>query len=289
MKTPTFCLLVAFGLLGAQAHAGTVTLTSADVTSAGDIEVAIQSATAGGTEPGIVTLDGSAGPFEYTNGDRAINISVSDLTLRSTNFARIVNCGDGLFFDAVPVSNILIEGIVFDCLGNGIAWNGAGPRERVTVQDNVIQGGLSGIVIGDALDWEITRNIISGTFGIAIDLIGGADASVVNNLLVGFSGVRVDFDPVVITPPTGHRIVENRIEALVTGVRLDDAAAENRVVANRICLHTAPGPAIFLGPDTSNNRVHGNQAALVSGGNLVVVEDLGTDNQVSGNTQRRRC
>ena len=46
---------------------------------------------------------------------------------------------------------------------------------------------------------------------------------------------------------------------------------------------------MFLGPDTSNNRVHGNQAALVSGGNLVVVEDLGTDNQVSGNTQRRRC
>jgi hypothetical protein len=286
-----FCLLLPFGLLSVQAHAGTV-LTSADVVSALDIEAAIQSATAGGTEPGIVILDGSAGAFEYTNGDRSINIGVSDLTLRGTNFARIVNCDDGLFFDAVPVSSILIERIVFDCLGNGISWTGLGPRERVTVRDNVIQGDMRGITIGDSLDWRITRNTIIGGSGVAqsaIELNGGADATVINNLLVGFLGVAVVFDPVVVTPPTNHRIVGNRIDALQTGIRLDDAAAENRVVANRICVRTAPGPAIFLGPDTSNNRVHGNQAALVSGGNLVVVEDLGTDNQVSGNTQRRRC
>jgi hypothetical protein len=120
-------------------------------------------------------------------------------------------------------------------------------------------------------------------------LSGGADATVINNLLVGFLGVAVEFDPVVVTPPMNHRIVGNRIDALQTGIRLDDAAIENRVVANRICVHTAPGPAIFLGPDTSNNRVHGNQAALVSDGDLVVVEDLGTANEVSGNTRRRRC
>jgi hypothetical protein len=123
-----FCLLLPFGLLSVQAHAGTVTLTSADVVSALDIEAAIQSATAGGTEPGIVILDGSMGAFEYTNGDRSINIrGVSDFTLRGINAASIVNCADGLFFDAVPVNNILIERIVFDCLGNGISWTGLGP------------------------------------------------------------------------------------------------------------------------------------------------------------------
>jgi hypothetical protein len=292
MTTQPFCFVIALGLLSAQAHAGSVTLTSADVTSALDIDAAIQSATANGTEPGIVTLDGSAGAFEYTNGDRSINIGVSDLTLRGTNLARIVNCDDGLFFDAVPVSNILIEGIVFDCLGNGISWTGLGPRERVTVQDNVIQGDMRGITIGDSRGWRIRRNIIVGGSGAAqsaIALTGGARATVFNNLLVGFLGVVVAFDPVVVTPPTGHRIVENRIEALQTGIRLDDAAAENRVVDNRICLHTSPGPGIFLGPDTSNNRVRNNRVALVSGGNLVVVEDLGTANDKSGNTRRRRC
>jgi hypothetical protein len=299
MKTPTFCLLLAFGLLSAQAHAGTVTLTSADVTSALDIEAAIQSATAGGTEPGTVILDGSAGAFEYTNGDMSINIgNVSNLTLRGINSARIVNCDDGVFFDANPVSNILIEGLVLQCVGDGIdARFGLGPREGVTVRRNVILSdgsepgqGTTGIVVADGRNWRIARNIIIGGSGAAqsaVELIGGADATVINNLLVGFLGVAVVFDPV--GPPTGHRIVENRIEALQTGVRLDDAATENRVLDNRICLYRSAGPAIFLGPDTSNNLVRRNEAALVSGGNLVVVEDLGTANNKSGNTRRRRC
>jgi hypothetical protein len=299
MKNELFCLSIALGLLSAQAQAGTVTLTSADVASALDINEAIQNATAGGTEPGIVILDGSAGAFEYTNGDRSINIGVSDLTIRGINLARIVNCDDGLFFDAVPVSNILIEGLVFQCRGDGIdAGFGSGPRDGVTVRRNVFSSsgvpgqGSTGIVIADGFDWRIANNIIIGGSGAAqsaVVLIGGAETTVINNLLVGFLGVALVFDPVAVTPPTEHRIVENRIEALQTGIRLDDAAIENRVVANRICVQTAPGPAIFLGADTSNNRVHGNQAALVSGDNLVVVEDLGMGNKISGNTQRRRC
>jgi hypothetical protein len=291
MSTRLVYYLIALGLLSTEALAGTVELTGDDVTSAADIEAAIERATAGGTEPGIVILDGSVAPFEYTNGDRSININVSDLTLRGINSARIRNCGDGLFFDPVPVSDILIEGIVFNCSSNGIAWNGLGPRERVTVQDNVIQGDASGIVIGDSLDWNITRNIIISSLAIGVDLVGGADAKVINNLLIGLVGVRLEFDPVVVglTSPTKHRIVKNRIEALEIGIRLDDAAFENLAAENRICLHPPAGPAIFLGPDTSDNRVRRNEAALVSDDGLVVVEDLGTDNKVSRNKQRRRC
>ena len=298
MKTATVSLLLTFGLLSAQAHAGSVTLTKADVASALDIEGAIQSATAGGTEPGIVTLDGTAGAFEYTNGDRSINIrNISNLTLRGTNFARIVNCDDGVFFDANPVSNIVIEGLVFQCVGDGIdAANGRGPRERVTVRNNVIrsggepgQGG-TGIIFADGRNWRIARNIIFGApvAGLsAVELLGGANATVINNLLVGSNGVRLAFDAVAGAPPTNHQILQNQIEALQTGIRLDDGATDNRVLDNRICLYRSAGPAIFLGPDTSDNRVRGNQAALVGGSNLVVVQDLGAANDKSNNTRRK--
>lgn len=291
MTSRTICLSIALELLSAEALAATVELTRDDVTSATDIEAAIQVATAGGTEPGTVILNGGAGPFEYTHDDRSINIAVSDLTLRGINSAKIANCADGLFFDEIPVSDILINGIIFDCLGNGIAWVGPGPRERVTVRNNLIQGGANGIVIADSLDWKIASNIITSSSAAAVELIGGAATKLSDNRLIGLAGVRLAFDPAVpgLSPPAEHRIVENRIEAFQNGIRLDDAAVDNLVADNSICLHTAPGPAIFLGPDTSDNKVRENTAALVSGGGLVIVEDLGTNNSVSGNKERKRC
>jgi Right handed beta helix region len=221
------------------------------------------------------------------------------LTLRGINFARIVNCDDGVFFDDNPVSNILIEGLVLQCGGDGIdARFGRGPRERVTVQDNVIRSsdepgqGSTGIVVADGRNWRIARNIIFSApvaDASAVELLGGADATVINNLLVGSIGVRLSFDAVAGAPPTNHQILLNRIEALQTGIRLDDGATGNRVLDNRICLYRSAGPAIFLGPDTSDNRVRRNQAALVRGGNFVVVEDLGTANDKANNTRRGRC
>ena len=89
----------------------TITLTAGQVSSAVDIEAAIIGATARGTRPGTVILDGQNGPFVLTGDDRSMNIFVSNLTLRGVNQAVIKNCDDGLFFDSFPLKHILVEGV----------------------------------------------------------------------------------------------------------------------------------------------------------------------------------
>ena len=91
----------------ARPGANTVTLTASQVDGANDIEAAILEATAGGTRPATVILDGSKGPFVFTDEDRSLNLFVSDLILRGKNNAVLQNCEDGLFFDDLPLRSIL--------------------------------------------------------------------------------------------------------------------------------------------------------------------------------------
>ena len=78
------------------------------VHSAPDIEAAIIQATADGTRPGLVILDGRVGPFEYDPDelDVDVNIWVSDLTLRGVHRA-ILNGGaitlDGIFLENITI------------------------------------------------------------------------------------------------------------------------------------------------------------------------------------------
>jgi nitrous oxidase accessory protein NosD len=223
----------------------------------------------------------------YSDGDRSINIRVSNLTLRGINGAILSNCADGLFFDAVPIENLLVEGITFNCAnGNGLAWTGLGPRVGVTVRNNTIQAGVRGIVVGDAVDWMIANNAISGGSDpglAAVDLVAATGSMIVNNVLAGFFGVRLPTDPAVFGDQASiaNKVVNNHIEAFETGIRLVQGASENKLIGNRITVAQSPG--IFLDSTTRKNKVHGNRVLLVSGGDAVAVEDLGTDNKVSGN------
>ena len=62
---------------------------------------------------------------------------------------------------------------------------------------------------------------------------------------------------------------------------MDGEASENRVEVNSISISASPG--IFLGPNTSNNKVHRNEVFFMGMGGFETVQDLGTDNRVSGN------
>jgi hypothetical protein len=76
-KFAIFLIIAALFTLGNAPQGKTaaeVVLNASQVTSARDIEMAIDTATANGTRPGIVTLDGSQGKFIYTGDDRSINL-----------------------------------------------------------------------------------------------------------------------------------------------------------------------------------------------------------------------
>jgi hypothetical protein len=119
-----------------------VILNASQVTSARDIEMAIDLATNYGTRPGIVTLDGNKGKFEYTGDDRSINIYYSNITLRSFNWATIGNCDDGVFFDDTIANNIVIEGIELVCLGGHSVYAPyLGQHHYVTLRNNYFESG----------------------------------------------------------------------------------------------------------------------------------------------------
>lgn len=265
----------------AAAQAGTVTLTSNGVTSALDIEAAINTATNFGTTPGEVILDGIDGDFVYAHPDTSINMFVSNLTLRGINGATIANCDDGLFFDNIPVTNILVENIRFQCFGNGIDDNENNTHSNVTIRNNVFQtNGLIGIEIYNSNNWKILNNTVSAPGEVAIVLANGVSSEIVGNRIIARYGIS--FFTFNNFSSANHNIVANNIEADETGVILS-GVSNSHVRRNRIFISGLSGICISLGPDTRQNRVKQNRGSIVPGGSLTTVQDLGTDNKVSGN------
>ncbi len=97
-----------------------VTITGDQINNASEIEAAIINATAQGSRPGTVILDGRNGPFLFTEEDRSINIFVADLTLRGVNHAVIENCDDGLFFDNFSYQHAWWKVLPFTAPGMGL-------------------------------------------------------------------------------------------------------------------------------------------------------------------------
>lgn len=152
-------VMMVFTLGAAPMKAGTneVVLNASQVSSALDIESAIDAATHDGTQPGIVTLDSSQGDFVYSDWRRSIEVSVSNITIRSRNGAVFPNCDNGILFPS-SADGVAIEGLTFHCRGVGIG--GGNEHSHVTIRDNTFVVGNYGIYADHAADWQIVGNYI---------------------------------------------------------------------------------------------------------------------------------
>lgn len=249
-------------------YAEKAVLTADTVTSATDIEDAIAAATKSGSEPGIVILDGSHGNFNFTGDDKSINLIFSKVALFGVNSAKITNCDDGLVFDsASPLSDISIQNITFECLGNGITdLNLPNLRKNVFVHRNTFKVPKNGIYIHNADNWNIMGNdiqvgtrLIPGdtTTVISIYFGNGTNSNIISNTLSGYDGIHLDME-----------------------------SSKNNIVNNKICIYNSPG--VLLDNTTSYNNIIVNKIASTN--NIVAVDDLGMMNKVVGNyVVKRQC
>jgi hypothetical protein len=239
----------------------TVTLTAGQVRSAVEIEGAIQTATARGTRPGVVILDGRDGPFVYTQPDESINIFVSDLALVGINQARIQGCGDGLFFDNFPLRNILVEGIEFVCDGHGV-WTGSA-FEAVTIRNNVFRTGLAGFMMGGASsDWLISGNKIESESN-GMEITAGKNFIITKNDVTGYTGIllRQCYD---------FTVSDNTIWGRELGVQLIQKAARNLIEKNVIQEVRTAG--VLLETGVSDNLILENSVMCAPGTSCKTVE-----------------
>ncbi len=232
-----------------------VVLTADEVTSATDIEAALDKATDSGAHPGLVVLDSSKGDFVYTGDDRSINIHYSNITLRGKHRPKITNCGDGVFFDETDFSNVVIAGITFVCEGLGVAANNAGKHNRVIVKNNSFTTGSFAIEVLGANGWMIANNRISSGSD-AIRIYKTQRANIIHNQLAGLTGVDLSDSSKV-------RVVNNRITARTQGVLLGENALNNSVISNRVLKVESAG--ITFGAVISGNRVLANLVSCAPG------------------------
>lgn len=252
-----------------------ITLTAGQVDSADDIEAAIISATAKGTRPGTVILDGRNGTFVFSGVDRSLNIFVSNLVLRGVNQAVIENCNDGLFFDDFPLKHILIEGIAFLCTGDGVEASGA--FRDVTLRNNMFQAGNNGIGTGGSSSgWLITDNLIQAGWD-GIRMTGAEKVVITNNHLSGNIGIGL-------LQCSQFQVRRNAIQAAYQGVLLGQESWKNMVQANTILGVSAAG--IALEPGVTGNWILANRVMCAPGVSCLTVDALpavAEMNKIAGN------
>jgi hypothetical protein len=239
----------------------TVILTSAQVTSAVDIEAAIIRATAQGTRPGMVILDGKEGPFILSGPDRSLNIFVSNLTLRGVHSAILQDCDDGLFFDDFPLKHILVEEITLRCSGDGVEATGA--FHDVTLRGLIIQAGKNGISLGGASSgWLITNNLIQAG-GDGTRISGAAQMVITNNHLAGTIAVTL-------LSTSAIQVRRNALQASYQGVLLGQETWGSTVQGNTILGVSASG--IALEPGVVRNRVLANTVVCANNSACLTVD-----------------
>ena len=252
-----------------------ITLTANQVNGANDIENAINRATAEGTRPGTVILDGQDGTFIFTDIDQSINMFVSNLNLIGVNRAKIENCAGALYFDNLPLKNILVEGIEFNCTGSGV--EAGGDFKNVTIRNNIFRAEAIGISIGgNSSDWLITGNLIE-TDGDGIDLSRVRNTLIANNHISGRNGVSL-------LKCNGISVRKNIIQASDNGVLLLEESWVNTVQLNRIEGVSQSG--IKLDAGVSGNQILDNIISCASRKHCIPVDvatEIAQKNTIKGN------
>jgi hypothetical protein len=273
-----WCLLVPLQPASAEGNAKqtVVTITADQVDGANDIEAAIILATAEGTRPGTVILDGKNGAFAFTDPDKSLNLFVSDLTLRGVNHARIENCGDGLFFDDFPLRNIVVEGIAFFCTGSGVV--AAGGFRFVTLRNNLFQVERIGIGLGGASsDWAIKENVIDAQED-GILILGARRVVIAENHISSVVGINLE-------KCAQFEVRKNTIQAFENGILLVQGSGKNWVQGNTIWgVHSA---GIGLEAGGTGNRILANRVFCAAGAACQTVNaapEAENKNSIAGNS-----
>lgn len=241
---------------------GIIRLTAEQVHSAQDIEAATHQATAWGMRPGTVILDGSAGPFvfsEMEGDDRTINIFYSNLFLRGENGAILIN-SDGIFFDDVQADRILIADFAMNCLADCIvSW---GTHKDVRIQNMELMAGANGIQVAQTQNWSIRKNKITAT-STGVQVIEANSIKIVSNQLAGVI-------PIAFVRTANCAAIQNQLDGHWQGVLLTSHSHGNMVNRNRIKGVEAAG--IALEPDTYENIIIRNQVSCASGAPCLTVD-----------------
>jgi len=258
----------------AESDKNSITLTARNVTSAVDIEMAATTASARGTRPGTVILDGRDGPFVYSADDRSVNIFYSNLTFRGVNNAYFTNTDDGFFFDDLPADNIRIEGLFMVSKGGGVV--GVGSHKNVVVRGCTFRASSTAVVADRGKNWTVTENIfLAGDMG--VQFIQGSVITVSHNTI---SAPRA----VVLDGSFNAKILNNDLNATSQGIVLTSEASGIDVLNNTILGVQSSG--ISLQPGVTNNRVSQNKVLCALGVACQTVEaspNVMEMNRISGN------
>ena len=252
-----------------------VTLTAGQVSSAVEIEAAAKRATADGTRPGTVVLDGRDGPFVYTGDDRSINIFVSDLTLLGVNGAKIEKCADGLFFDDFPLENIRVEGIEFDCTAHGVAAFGV--FNEVTLRGNIFRTVMPAVHLdGESSGWLIALNLLD-SFSDGIQITGTNNHIITYNMIDGWEGITIRHCNQL-------SITSNIIRSRRWGIHLLQESSNNLVEKNLI--HYDQYSGIILLKGVTENQILSNIVTCEGGEGCLSVDappEVAGQNTILGN------
>jgi Right handed beta helix region len=254
MRIFAVAMLMVLGNISVSQPGSMVNLNASQVSSARDIEEAIEAATGFGQHAGIVILDGSQGKFIYTGADRSINIYYSNVTLKGIHGAIIGNCDDGIFFDDVIANNLTIDGLGFVCkAGHGIIAPSLAEHHNGIVRDAYIETGEnSAIYLLQGDGWTITNSHIQ-SYGDAIYLDETGDNFIRNSEIIGGTGI------VLYNSGYNNRVVNNHIIAWQHGVLLSGKTLGNKVVNNSIERVQVAG--ITFTDIVAGNKVISNQVA----------------------------
>jgi hypothetical protein len=270
MKTKSIYLVLAiFVLLGSGFTGptwsnlpGMIRLTAEQVSSAQDIEAATHQATAWGTRSGTVILDGSLGPFVFTENegdDRTINIFYSNLALRGENGAILAN-SDGIFFDDVRADRILIADFSMNCLADCIvSW---GNHKDVRIQNMELHAGANGIQIAQTQKWSVYNNKIFASSA-AVQVIEASSIKIVRNQLTGYI-------PISFVRTENCAAVQNQLQGQWQGVLLTAQSSSNMVNRNQIKGVESSGVA--LEPGAYENMIIRNQVSCAAGAACLTVD-----------------
>lgn len=264
------------GFTGLNAGKNEVVLTADQVAGAPDIEYAINIATNYGTQPGIVTLDSSAGDFIFRDIDRSINIFVPNLTLRSENGAVIQNCADGIYFDALPADGVTVEGLTFHCDGAGVI--DVYEHQDIVIRDNIIYAASYIVRIDYGNHWQLLNNIGVGLAGWPGFWILNATHTEVRGNKITAGG-----DAISLYNTRKSVIAHNELHTPGSGIRVEGESLGNRIATNTMIGVQFAG--VFLGPLTAYNRVLSNRVQCESGFACEAVRDLSdpSTNKIAGN------